>query len=46
MSYDQSLAKVIGFFSFLVVVQADEDQHQLNNNLKIYKLETFASDWS
>ena len=27
-------------------LQADEDQHQLNNNLKIYKLETFASDWS
>ena len=25
--------------------QADEDQNQLNNNLKIAKLEDFASHW-
>ena len=26
--------------------QADEDLNQLNNNQKIFKLETFASDWT
>ena len=44
---EQSLAKVSIFWLLYswFAGMAVEDQNQLNNKQKIYKLETFASDW-
>ena len=40
-------SQVRWYFGFCTAYsQEDEDQNQLNNNLKIDELETFASDWS
>ena len=44
---EQSLAKVSIFWLLYswFAGMAVEDQNQLNNKQKIYKLETFARDW-
>ena len=38
--------KFVDFFGCCTTdLQADNNQNQLNNNMKIDKLDTFASDW-